>query len=168
MPGRTGCRLTRTGASRLAGVIALDSPLLMPLLIVQIVLLTACSIGGSILLVSMISDVSEQVRLNSGRQSEGLLFSLVVMINKAISGLGVLLAGLLLTAVGFPEKAQPGQVPVSVVNALVITFVAVYLVFVILGLLALLRYPITREAHEDALRRLQETAATPLREPTGS
>jgi Na+/melibiose symporter-like transporter len=153
--------------AQLTGVLAPSSPLLLPILTVQIVMLTACSIGGSILLVSMVSDMTEQVRLDTGRQSEGLLFSLVVLINKAVSGLGVLFAGLLLTIVGFPEHAQPGQVPSSVVHSLVIAFVAVYLTFVVLGLFALMRFPITREAHEDTLRRLEATSAGALHEPQG-
>ncbi len=151
--------------ARLGGVLPLHSPLVIPILTAQAILLTACAIGGSILLVSMISDVTDHVRLDTGRKSEGLLFSLVVLINKAISGLGVLFGGMLLSAVGFPAKAQPGKVPEHVVDAMVISFVALYFVFALLGILSLIKFPITRESHEDALARLDATAAGALHEP---
>jgi GPH family glycoside/pentoside/hexuronide:cation symporter len=155
--------LLSTTVARLSGLIPAHSPVILPMLFVSAVLTYACQIGGSILLVSMISDVTDQVRLSTGRQSEGLLFSVVVMINKAISGLGVLFAGFLLTAVAFPAKAQPGQVAESVIHTMVIAFVGLYLVFTVVGLLSLLRFPITRESHEAVLRGLEATSpgATP-------
>lgn len=134
-------------------------PALMPLLMVQIALWTACTIAGSILAVSMVADVTEQVRLSTGKRSEGLLFSVVTMVNKAISGMGVFVSGLLLSAVAFPQKALPGQVDQSVLDSLAIVYVAATAGLFLLAIACLSFYPITRRHHDEALRRLKEQDA---------
>jgi GPH family glycoside/pentoside/hexuronide:cation symporter len=141
---------------RLFGGLPATSPILMPILMTASLVYTTTSVAGSILLVAMISDVGDQIRLDSGQRSEGLLFSLVVLINKAISGVGVMFAGALLSIIGFPDHAQPGQVPAAAVHALATNYMIIYLSFVILGLLILTRYPITQKQQEETVRRLRE------------
>lgn len=134
------------------------SPLQLPLLMVQLAFTTMCTISASILAVSMVADVGEQIQLRTGRRAEGLMFSAVIMVNKAVSGMGVLISGLLLAAVAFPEHAQPGQVPADVLSRLAVVYIAVALTLSAAAIFALSRYPITRAQHMDALRQLKEKA----------
>eukprot|EP01034_Spumella_vulgaris_P020841 gene20841-26728_t len=75
-----------------------SQPLLW-LLMAQFAFTMMTTIAGGILAVSMVADVTDQIQLETGRRSEGLLFSAATMVNKAISGMGIMLAGLLLAFV---------------------------------------------------------------------
>lgn len=143
----------------LTGVLPLQSPPVLPILMIGITVGTMASIAGSILAISMVADVSERVQLGSGQKSEGLLFSIVVLINKAVSGIGVFASGLLLTALAFPAQAQPGRVPAGLLEKLAITYIGVGTGFSALAILALAFYPITRADHEEAVRRLDAAPA---------
>jgi len=144
---------------KLSGVLDPKTSTVLPILFVSMSLATTCSVAGSILAVSMVSDVSERVQLRTGLRSDGLMFSVVVLINKAVSGLAIALTGLLLTAVHFPVKAQPGSVPPSSVNALAISFVSLVAFCVASAIVCLFFYPITREQHEAAVIRLSSDEA---------
>ncbi len=134
-------------------------PALLPLLMAQQALVVMCAISASILAVSMIADVTEQIQIGTGERSEGLLFSVATMVNKAISGMGVFLSGLLLGAVGFPDAAVPGAVPTPVLNALAGGYMIVAVPLIAISILCLAFYPITRSDHLEAVRRLGERAA---------
>lgn len=134
-----------------------DSPLLVPLLMGQIAFTTMCTIAGSILAVSMVADVGEYVELRTGKRAEGLLFSAVIMVNKAISGMGVFAAGLLLALVGFPDDAKPGAVAGIVIHNLTLTYIFAVVLVTCMAILCLWFYPITREHHADAIQKLKES-----------
>lgn len=59
---------------------------------------------GWILVISMVYDVVEDGQLSTGRRDEGLYLSANGFIQKIISGLGVVIVGLLLEIVGFDVK----------------------------------------------------------------
>lgn len=145
---------------RLAGLFpANGDPLLLWLLIVQFSLNIAGFIGGSMLTVSMIADVTDQIQLETGRRSEGLLFSAATMVSKAVSGMGILLSGIVLTLVGFPDHAQPGHVAQGVLDSLALALVAGTLLSTGAAILCLARYPISRALHLDNVQRLGERTA---------
>lgn len=127
-------------------------PLLFPLLILQLTIVMMCTVSGGILAVSMVADVTDQIQLETGKQSEGLLFSLATMVNKAISGMGILLTGLILTFVHFPSNAQPGTVPENALHNLAAIFVAINSGATLLAVLCLYFYPITRARHMENLK----------------
>ena len=144
---------------RLTGVLSANTPGVLPLLFAGVVLTTMCGIAASILAVSMVSDVGEQIRVRTGKRAEGLLFSVVVLINKAVSGLGVMASGFLLAFVRFPAKAQPGAVSAPALNELAISFVSLVGICSVLAIVALCFYPITREQHEETVKLLAEADA---------
>lgn len=151
---------------RLAGLFpANGEPLLLWLLMAQFSLNIAGFIGGSILAVSMIADVTDQIQLETGRRSEGLLFSAATMIGKAVSGMGILMAGVLLTLVGFPDQAQPGQVEQGVLDSLALVFVMATALSTGIAILCLARYPISRTQHLENVQRLAERTAAEGRAP---
>jgi GPH family glycoside/pentoside/hexuronide:cation symporter len=130
------------------------APALIPILMVSLALVTTCTISASILAVSMVADVTEQVQLATGRRAEGLLFSAVTMVNKAISGMGVFISGLLLTLVAFPSNALPGKVAESVLDRLALIHISATATMSVLAIACLAFYPITRTHHAETVRRL--------------
>ena len=105
---------------------------------------------------AMIADVVEDHATKSGKFTAGLFFSANGFILKALSGVGVMGAGLILDFVAFPEGAKVGDVSGDVLRNMALTEVPVIAALQILTLLCLLAYPITRKRHEDNLRAIHE------------
>ncbi|HZG33378.1 MAG TPA: MFS transporter, partial [Sphingopyxis sp.] len=145
---------------RLAGLFPTNGdPLLLGLLMGQFAFNMMTAIAGGILAVSMVADVTDQIQLETGRRSEGLLFSAATMVNKAISGMGIMLAGLLLSFVGFPDNAQPGQVGDEALHGLATIYIATLSAATVIAIICLAYYPITRSRHLENIRQLGEAAA---------
>jgi GPH family glycoside/pentoside/hexuronide:cation symporter len=111
---------------------------------------------------SMFADVVEYAAVRTGRDSAGLIFSANAFLLKAMSGIGVFGAGLILTFVAFPENATQGNVSEEVLHLLALTEPAVIMFLQICGLIALISFPINREVHEENLRAI---ARKPADEP---
>lgn len=147
-------------ALRLAGLFPGNGdPLLLWLLMAQFAFTMMTTIAGGILAVSMVADVTDQIQLETGRRSEGLLFSAATMVNKAISGMGIMLAGLLLAFVDFPDNAQPGQVDADALSGLATIYIVTLSVATTIAIICLAYYPISRSRHMENIRRLGEAAA---------
>ncbi|MGB3803115.1 MULTISPECIES: MFS transporter [Sphingopyxis] len=145
---------------RLVGLFpANGDPLLLWLLMGQFAFSMMTTVAGGILAVSMVADVTDQIRLETGRRSEGLLFSAATMVNKAVSGMGIMLAGLLLSFVGFPDNARPGQVGADALHGLATIYIVALSVATAIAILCLAHYPISRSRHLENIRQLGEAAA---------
>lgn len=127
---------------------------LVPTLFVQGVVFSFTGMSSTILAQSMIADVVEDVERKTGRRNEGVLFSAGSLISKAISGIGVFGAGLILAYVNFPEKAKPGEVSPAMLDQLAMTYLPVAAGLYCIGLFCLWQYKITRESHEANLAAL--------------
>jgi len=103
---------------------------------------------------SMLADLVEQAEVRTGRRNEGIFFAANTFIRKAVQGLGVMAASLVLTLAEFPKGANPSQVPESSLWQLGATYVpAIWLVWA--GMIfAVSRYKLSRSGHEDNLRTL--------------
>lgn len=134
------------------------SPALVPILFLQTTLSTAFSIISAILISSMIADVVEDSELRTGRRSEGLFFSAAAFVGKAVSGVGIFASSMILLAIGFPQNAKPGQVSQGVVDNLGVVFLVVLAVLYGAAILCVSLYRITREGHEESLRKLAAQA----------
>ena len=108
---------------------------------------------------SLFADVVEYTAVRTGAHSAGLIFSANAFILKAISGVGVFGAGLILSSVNFPMGAKQGEVPQQVLTRLALTEPAIVLTLQVCALLMILGFPITRAMHQANLRRLGEAAA---------
>ena len=106
-----------------------------------------------ILVGSMNADVVEDSMTQTGRRSEGLFFAGPHLIQKAMSGLGVMTKGVLLLAVGFTASSpEIAKVEAIVDLAFLVAIIQIILPFICLYLLS--RYEITRDQHEDNLSEL--------------
>ena len=140
---------------RLLGLFpANHSPFLLPLLLVGNSIVVTLIIVSSILISSMVADVVEDSELSTGRRSEGLFFAANSFMAKSVSGVGIFGSTVLLSAIGFPRGAQPGQVSADVVRNLGLVYIPI-LVVLYAGVLAFLStYRISRATHEANLERL--------------
>lgn len=113
-------------------------------------------IMASSLISAMIADVVEDSELKTGRRSEGIFFAANSFAQKAVNGLGVVVAGQILAYIQFPTGAKPGEVPDSTLVELALIFTPVLWFFYFAAIAVLSMYQINREDHDDNLRRLAE------------
>ena len=131
----------------------------MPWLILQGAVIGAALVVAIIMGASMMADVADHIEVKTGRRMEGLMFSALIMIQKGVSGMGVFLSGLILTLVGFPEKADPATIAAAVVDRLAWVYVLGIAAAVVLALVSLSFHPISRETHRRTRTALQAQRA---------
>jgi len=115
----------------------------------------ALMIASTILVAAMIADVVEDSELVTGRRSEGTFFAASSFAQKAVHGLGVVVAGQILAWSQFPADAKPGKVPAQTLNDLAIAYVPALWLFYAIAIGLLCFYRITREQHEQNLKQLE-------------
>ena len=102
----------------------------------------------------MMSDVVEASEETTGRREEGLFFAGALFMQKCASGLGILTTGTILGLASFPTGAQPGAVPVEVLDRLTLLFASVYGLLQIAAVATVLRFPFGQAEHDARLVRL--------------
>ena len=108
---------------------------------------------------SMIADVADAASLKTGRRSEGLFYAAWAFIQKSISGLGILSAGLLIDFVGLKARMNPSLVAADVLQTFATVYAPVMIGLYIGGALLLRGYTITRASHEETLNRLRSKSS---------
>jgi glycoside/pentoside/hexuronide:cation symporter, GPH family len=146
---------------KLAGVIDLDADGMMPLLVAQTMTVSATVAIGLVMGGSMLADVADHVEARSGRRMEGLMFAALIMTQKAVSGMGVFVSGMVLTAIAFPEKANPATVPPETLTHLGLFYVLSLGIMVTLALVSIAFYPITRKSHDSTVAELRRARVQP-------
>lgn len=144
---------------KLAGFIKADGPALLPFIALQTLIVSAtgaiCIVMGS----SMLADVADNVEASTGRRMEGLMFAALIMTQKAVSGMGVFVSGMVLAAIAFPEKARPELLDPALLQRLGIVYVLSLVGTTALALTTLAFYPITRDSHNRTVAQLREARA---------
>ncbi len=136
-----------------------SSPLLVPLLMVFGTLGTSLSIACDMIISSMVADVVEDSQLRTGRRSEGLFFAARSLVAKAVTGLGGLVAGVLIALSQFPAHADPAKLDPHVPVRLALWYFPTVFVLYAVALGCIAFYKIDRTKHEENLRRLAEQNA---------
>ena len=83
----------------------------------------------------------------------------VKFIQKAVTGIGLFIAGLLVSLAGFPDPATHKPAPPSAVVNLALMYLPTIIGLYGVAALILFGYRITRERHEENLRTLAQAAA---------
>lgn len=107
------------------------------------VLVISASLSGSIL-----ADVVDARAADTGRREEGLLFSVQSFISKVASGVGVSMAGLVLTLIAFPSDSLSTDINPSMVSNLGWAYAGTLGFFYALSIIALLFFSLSRATHE--------------------
>lgn len=108
---------------------------------------------------SMMADVVEDSAVTTGRHTAGTFFAASAFMQQCSSGLGIFVAGLILTWSQFPEKADPAQVTDAMNKALLLHYVPASFLLWSVGCLILFFYPIDQKKHEENVARLKALEA---------
>ena len=131
-----------------------ESAWFLPLLLTHNFIDVGAFIGTGILISSMASDVVEESATTTGRRSEGVFFAARTFSQKMVSGLGLLLTGVILDLIQFPVKADPKTLDAAVLDRLVLSYVPSYVVLLLIAAFFLSRYSISRAQHNANVQRL--------------
>ena len=131
-----------------------DSPYLLPVLCIHVVINVAAGIIVFSTMGSMIMDLVEDIQLETGRREEGILFSARTFADKAVSGFGLTLAGVILTFIAFPDNTQireiyNGTVPSEILADLALWYVPICIVAFGAALIMVRGYSLSRDEHEE-------------------
>lgn len=107
---------------------------------------------------SMMADVVEASQSETGRRSEGLFFAGYFFMQKCATGIGIFIAGQILSYAAFPAAAKPGEVGVDVLTSLAWGYMLAVLVIGTMGLIVTRQFPISRADHEARLALLDDAA----------
>ena len=134
-----------------------ESSLYLPVLMGNYLIETTAIIMMQIIFSSMNADLVEDRSAEAqGARQEGLIFATRNFSKKAVSGLGVMLAGMVLWMVGFPEGAKPDELPTDVTNSLVLVYLPVLILLYLISWYVLRYYNIDRQKHEENVARSTE------------
>ena len=137
------------------------SPLYVPLWILTTGFLAHFGIAASGPMIgSMLGDVTDQDELETGRRREGVIFGAESFAWKALTGLGPLMAGVVIDAVGLGEKVSPEDVPEGVATALGLAQGGTMFVFFLLAIFLVRRYDLDRDRHRRILTELDARRAS--------
>jgi Na+/melibiose symporter-like transporter len=128
--------------------------LLFGILIVEVFLQLCTSNITAVMLASMVADIVEDAEVKTGRRSEGLLLSADNIFKKLVSGVGVLIAGAVLTAAQFTQSAKRGEVDPQVLWNLAVYYLPAYLGPCTIAILCLFAFNIDKAKHEANLQTL--------------
>ncbi len=127
------------------------SAALYPTLIVFNTIEVMFIIMSGTLIGAMIADVVEDSEVTTGRRSEGLFFAANSLAQKAVNGLGVIVAGQLLAYVSFPTQAGLGEVPTQTLFDLAAVYIPALWGFYLIAIVLMAFYRINRTTHAQNL-----------------
>ena len=127
---------------------------LMPVLFTLIGLSVGFGVCVMILTTSMMADVTEASEVKTGKRTEGLFFAGYFFMQKCVTGIGIFASGTMLTLIGFPSDARPGEVDSGVIDRLALVYPAITVLIGLVGAWCYLRFPFGRAEHEARLREL--------------
>jgi GPH family glycoside/pentoside/hexuronide:cation symporter len=110
---------------------------------------------------SMLGDITDLDELEHERRREGVIFGAESFTWKALTGLGPLVAGVVVDLVGLRDQVAPDVVPPEVVTGLGLAQGGVMTLFFGLALLFISRYDLNRRRHARILAALEARADAP-------
>jgi len=102
---------------------------------------------------SMVGDVTDELRLNTGKERAGVLYSLVILVQKIGTSVTAIIVLPILQAVGFNPKPHAVNTPEAIFG-LQMCYLFAPVIFVLIGALVFFSYKLTPQRHgeiKDAL-----------------
>jgi len=115
-------------------------------------------IVGGVMLDSMMADVVEDSELETNRRSEGLFYAARSFASKAVSALGIILAGTIVSLVGMDGIQGVADMTNEMRGNLASFFLPTYCGLYFLAIYLISKYRIDRETHQNNLDRLAQQA----------
>jgi glycoside/pentoside/hexuronide:cation symporter, GPH family len=113
-----------------------------------------------ITILSALADVADEHELATGKRQEGVFFAARTFFAKASSGLGHIVAGIAVDAIGFPTGARPGEVAPDVVFKLALIDGPIACIPALLSIYFYAQYRIDKQRHAEIQRELELRRAT--------
>ena len=123
------------------------NPMLFPMLLAHNFTNLIFVIVFGIMFGSMMADVVEDSAVDTSRRSEGIIFAARGFAGKMVTGLGIMLAGAVLSLIDLPRNAKPEDVEPEVLVDLVLFAAPLEAVLYISAFAMMRRYRISREKH---------------------
>lgn len=133
-----------------------DGPVFVLGIMGLIALSVTFGICAMMMISSMIADVTDASEAQTGKRTEGIFYAGYFFMQKCVGGLGILASALVLSAVGFPENARPGQVNGNVISALALAFAVLTTLIGLLCAWMFSRFPLGRADHEARLAEIAD------------
>ena len=115
-----------------------------------------CLSSSAIIRESMLGDISDEVQLDSKIGQQGLMFASSSLIGKLNTGLGILMAGIALEFISFPQGMDVTPSAENIFNlAMVQGPLVAILMFIPFGIFSI--YGIDRYRHQEIIAKLEET-----------
>ncbi|MEM7016417.1 MAG: MFS transporter [Pseudomonadota bacterium] len=131
-------------------------PMLIVFLVAQDTLIVYCMTVGGIMFASMIADLVDEQEIRTGMRQEGVFSSVLGFASKASSSLGLIIGGLMLDHfIHFPRGEQPGEIDPDILFRLAIADGLLVNIFILIPVILLFRYSLTRENLADIQAQLK-------------
>ncbi|WP_129632966.1 MFS transporter [Candidatus Oscillochloris fontis] len=104
---------------------------------------------------SMLPDVIDLDELETGQRREGIFYGVMTFTQKTCVGLGIALTLQALQWYGFDGSLLPGQQPTSALTALRWMIGPLPTVILLIGMVLVARYPLTKQRHAEILAELE-------------
>lgn len=142
-----------------------SSPALLPILVAEVSFTTFVGVIQGIIGASIVADILDLQELRTGLRQEGMFNAALSFSGKAVSGVGIVLGGLLLGVIRIPPHLSPTHVPADVVLRLGVTAGLALPVCHLIPIFLIARYKLSRAAHGQVLADLgvRRQASAPLR-----
>jgi Na+/melibiose symporter-like transporter len=147
--------------ARLLGILPDNGhPLLYGLVLFSVGIGVFAIVTLGVVSASLIADILDEQELKTQRRQEGVFFAASAFVAKATTGMGALLAGMVIDMVGLTPGSLPGSIEPSVLQSLglftiVLTGSMAFLAFVFFN-----QIHMTREDHARIKQQLAERAAS--------
>ncbi|NBC88158.1 MAG: sugar transporter [Alphaproteobacteria bacterium] len=112
------------------------------------VIANTAGVVSSISATSMVAEIVEAFEERTGKRAEATFYSGNWLIQKCATGGGIMLSGLIVSAIGLEPGTPQGEVSDAVAAWLAILYILVTAVLAVLAAFWLARFPITQEQHE--------------------
>ena len=122
-------------------------PMLFPMILAHNFTNLIFVIVFGIMFGSMMADVVEDAAVDTERRSEGIIFAARGFAGKMVTGLGIMLAGAVLSMINLPRNAKPEDVEPEVLIDLVLFAAPLEAILYLSAFAMMRRYRISRQKH---------------------
>ena len=116
---------------------------------------STCLVASAIIRESMLGDISDEVELSSGLGQQGLMYASSSFIGKLNTGFGILLSGLILEFINFPQGSEITPTASQIIN-LALTQGPFVSILMFIPFIIFYFYPISRSKHKEILNKLKK------------
>ncbi|MEC8218927.1 MAG: MFS transporter [Pseudomonadota bacterium] len=116
---------------------------------------STCLVASAIIRESMLGDISDEVELSSGLGQQGLMYASSSFIGKLNTGFGILLSGLILEFINFPQGSEITPTASQIIN-LALTQGPLVSILMFIPFIIFYFYPISRSKHKEILNKLKK------------